>query len=57
MVCNSTGNIIPAIKSRCLLLKFRAPSDKEMEEILIKIAKEEKFYNDNVNKLIHQIVI
>lgn len=44
---NSASRIIPAIKSRCLLVRIAAPSNEKTIEILANIAKKENFPADN----------
>ncbi|KAJ3376034.1 Subunit of heteropentameric Replication factor C (RF-C) [Allomyces arbusculus] len=43
MCCNSTSKIIPAIQSRCLLVRVAAPSHDEISTILRGIARKEGF--------------
>ena len=40
-VCSSIGSLIPAIKSRCLVIRNPAPSEKEILSILKNIVKRE----------------
>ena len=51
---NSASRIIPAIKSRCLLVRIAAPSSEKMIETLATIAKKENFATDH--SLLNQIV-
>ena len=48
MVCESTGNLIPAIKSRCLLIRIMAPTNQEVLKVLIKIAENENCLDNNM---------
>lgn len=41
MICNTTSNIIPPIKSRTLLIRIPAPSPLDIAEILLTIAQKE----------------
>ncbi|PVV04624.1 hypothetical protein BB560_000875 [Smittium megazygosporum] len=43
MCCNSLGNIIPPLQSRCLIIRNTAPTNQEMIPILTKIAEKEGF--------------
>lgn len=41
MICNTTSNIIPPIKSRTLLIRIPAPSKQEIGNVLSNIARKE----------------
>ncbi|KYQ93418.1 replication factor C subunit [Tieghemostelium lacteum] len=43
MCCESTAKVIDPIKSRCLGIRIPAPTTSEMEKVLTKVAKAEKF--------------
>ena len=34
MLCNTTGKLIPAIRSRCLLVRMPSPTDREIMDVL-----------------------
>lgn len=42
IVCQSIGKIIPAIKSRCLLVRVQAPSNEQVRDALEQVAAREK---------------
>lgn len=42
LVCENIGNIIPALQSRCLLIRCRAPKPTEIKKILEFVNMEEK---------------
>lgn len=47
LICENLGNLIPALLSRCLLIRCRAPTQEEMTSCLSTIANHEKFtYSD-----------
>jgi replication factor C subunit 3/5 len=52
MVCEKIGGLIPAIKSRCLLIRTKAPSDNEINECLRNIALKERY---NSEAFVHDI--
>ena len=39
MVCERLGNIIPAIKSRCLLVRIPSPSTDEIKKCIRIVSK------------------
>lgn len=41
LVCNSSSRIIPAIRSRCFLVRVAAPTEEKISEILLHVAKKE----------------
>ena len=41
LVCNSSSRIIPAIRSRCFLVRVAAPTEEKISEILLQVAKKE----------------
>lgn len=41
MICETLGTLIPALKSRCLLLRVKAPTDAEVGSVIEKMAKTE----------------
>ena len=53
MVCETLGPLIPALKSRCLLLRMKAPETGEIRFVLEDILKKEKVreYKEIVNHL------
>lgn len=42
MICDSTSQIIPAIKSRCLMLRFSSPTKEDIIRNLKEIAQHER---------------
>lgn len=48
MVSERIGNIIPAVKSRCLLMRVPSPSDEKIRKVLEEISRKEKFDSDNI---------
>lgn len=56
MVSESTGNIIPAIKSRCLLIWIMAPTSDEIFNVLKKITENENLAKDTqIESLLDEI--
>ncbi|OMJ17484.1 Replication factor C subunit 3 [Smittium culicis] len=43
MCCSSTGNIIPPLQSRCLMIRVPAPSSEDVSKVLLSIASTENF--------------
>ncbi|OMJ26492.1 Replication factor C subunit 3 [Smittium culicis] len=43
MCCSSTGNIIPPLQSRCLMIRVPAPSSEDVSKVLLSIASIENF--------------
>ena len=39
LICENVGKVIAPLRSRCLLIRLRAPDRNEMKTILEKIAK------------------
>lgn len=50
LICENLGNLIPALLSRCLLIRCRSPSDDEIGQSLERIAQLEN-YSANSNKI------
>lgn len=49
LICENLGNLIPALLSRCLLIRCRGPTDQEMLNCLQKISTKENFaYEDTL---------
>ena len=53
MVCENLGNLIPALQSRCLLIRVGAPKQKETQTVLDKISKLESMgdYKEEIRKI------
>lgn len=47
MICETLGTLIPALKSRCLLLRVKSPSEGEINSVVEKIAKLENMKDYN----------
>ena len=47
LVCENLGNLIPALLSRCLLIRVRSPSAEEIKRCLVKVAELEGFKTDS----------
>lgn len=61
MICETLGTLIPALKSRCLLLRVKAPNNEEVGRVLEKLAKAEGMkdypkYQQNLLKGSHRNV-
>jgi replication factor C subunit 3/5 len=53
LLANSTANIISPIRSRTLLVRVPAPSEQEISEVLVDVAKKERFQvSEGLNKRI-----
>jgi replication factor C subunit 3/5 len=53
LLANSTANIIAPIRSRTLLVRVAAPSEEDIQKVLVDVAKKEKFQTvDALNKRI-----
>lgn len=55
MVCESLERLIPAIKSRCLLIRVKSPTDEEIVRVLEKISHAEKLSDSRLLSQISQI--
>ncbi len=52
MICQTIGNLLPAIKSRCLLMRIKSPSINDIKEVLQTIGQKQNFSDDNLVNLI-----
>lgn len=56
LICENLGNLIPALLSRCFLIRVRCPSTLEVRKCLEKTAQKENFSIDNgdLNRLVEE---
>lgn len=47
MVSERIGNIIPALKSRCLLMRVPSPNNEKIKKVLEEISRKEKFFDSD----------